>query len=69
MGNTSQGTKLNNVAFGDDSSSKILGKGIIDLRSKDVKEKNVLLDDYLKHLLSVSKMCDQGYTLNFDSRR
>jgi hypothetical protein len=62
--------KGGNVAFGDDSSAKILGKGIVELGSKDVKEKNVLLVEDLKHnLLSVSKMCDQGYTLTFDSRR
>jgi hypothetical protein len=62
--------KGGNVAFGDDSSTKILGKGLVKLGSENVKEKNVLLVEYLKHnLLSVSKMCDQGYTLMFDSRR
>jgi hypothetical protein len=35
-----------------------------------VKAKNVLLVEYLKHnLLSISKMCDQGYTLMFDFRK
>jgi hypothetical protein len=59
-----------NVAFGDDSSTKILGKGVVELGRKNVKEKNVLFVEYLKHnLLSVSKMCDQGYTLMFDSQR
>jgi hypothetical protein len=39
------------------------------LEEKNVKEKNVLLVEDLKHnLLSFSKMCDQGYTLTFDSR-
>jgi hypothetical protein len=56
--------KGGNVSFGDDSSTKILGKGVVEIGSKNVKEKNVLLVEYLKHnLLSVSKMCDQGYTL------
>jgi hypothetical protein len=62
--------KGGNVAFGDDSSAKILGEGVVELGRKNVKEKNVLLVEYLKHnLLSVSKMCDQGYTLTFDSRK
>ena len=59
-----------NVAFGDDSSAKILGEGVVELGRKNVKEKNVLLVEDLKHNLpSVSKMCDQGYTLTFDSQR
>jgi len=32
-----------NVAFGDDSSAKIIGKGVVEIGSKNVKEKNVLL--------------------------
>ena len=62
--------KGGNVAFGDDSSAKILGEGVVELGSKNVKANNVLLVEDLKHnLLSVSKMCDQGYTLMFDSQR
>jgi len=62
--------KGGNVAFGDDSSSKILGEGVVELGRKNVKAKNVLLVEDLKHnILSVSKMCDQGYTLTFDSQR
>jgi hypothetical protein len=62
--------KGGNVAFGDDSSSKILGEGVVELGRKNVKSKNVLLVEDLNHnLLSVSKMCDQGYTLTFDSRK
>jgi hypothetical protein len=62
--------KGGNVAFGDDSSAKILGEGLVELGRKNVKAKNVLLFEYLKHnLISVSKMCDQGYTLMFDSQR
>jgi hypothetical protein len=61
--------KGGNVAFGDESSAKILGEGVLELE-KNVKEKNVTLVEDLKHnLLSVSKMCDQGYTLTFDSRK
>ena len=50
--------KGGNVSFGDDSSTKILGKGIVDLGSENVKEKIVVLVEYLKHnILSVNKMC------------
>jgi hypothetical protein len=60
--------KGGNVAFGDDSYAKILGEGLLEVGRKNVKEKNVLLVENLNHnLLSVSKMCDQGYTLTFDS--
>jgi hypothetical protein len=52
--------KGGNVAFGDDSSTKILGKGTIKLGSENVKEGKVLLVEYVKHnLLNVSKICDQ----------
>jgi hypothetical protein len=62
--------KGGNVAFGDDLSTKILGKGIVKLASENVKAGKVLLVEDLKHnLLSVSKICDQGYTLTFDSRK
>jgi hypothetical protein len=62
--------KSGNVAFGDDSSTKILGEGVVELGRKNVKAKNVLLVEELNHnLLSVSKMCYQGYTLTFDSRK
>jgi hypothetical protein len=60
--------KGGNVAFGDNSSTKIIGKGTVNLGSENVKAGKVLLVEYLKHnLLSVSKICDQGYTLAFDS--
>jgi hypothetical protein len=62
--------KGGNVAFGDDSSTKILGKGTVNIGSENVKARKFLLVEDLKHnLLSVSKMCDQGYTLTFDSRK
>jgi hypothetical protein len=61
--------KGGNVAFGDDSSAKILGEGVVEIGRKNVKEKNVLLVEDLKNnLLSVRKMCDQGYTLMFESQ-
>ena len=63
-------TNGGNLAFGDDSSTKILGKGTVKIGSENVKAGKVLLVEYLKHnLLSVNKICDQGYTLMFDSRK
>ena len=53
--------KNNIVAFRNNSSVKILGKGLVDLGSDKAKATNVLLVEDLKHnLLSVRKMCDQG---------
>jgi hypothetical protein len=62
--------KGGNVAFGDESFTKIHGKGIVKLGSENVKAGKVLLVEDMKHnILSVSKICDQGYTLMFDSRK
>jgi hypothetical protein len=62
--------KSGRVAFGNYSIIKILGKGVVSLGSENVKETNVLLVEELKYnLLSVSKKCDKGYNLKFDSRR
>jgi hypothetical protein len=51
--------KGGNVAFGDDSFAKILREGVVDLGIEDLNH----------NLLIVSKMCDQGYTLTFNSRK
>lgn len=51
--------KIDRVAFGNNSSIKILGKCLLDLGSDKAKSTNVLLVEDLKHnLLRVSKMCD-----------
>ena len=56
------------VSFGD--SSKIIGKGTIQIGNKNEKPENVLLIEYMKHnLLSVSKMYDQGHKVNFYSQK
>ena len=36
------------ITFGNDNSSKILGKGTVSLRSKDASERNVLLIENMK---------------------
>ena len=62
--------KSGSVTFGNDPFVKILGKGEMNLRSEKVKATNVLLVEDLKHnLLTVNKMCDQGYTLTFNSQK
>jgi hypothetical protein len=51
--------KGGNVVFGDDSSTKILGKGTIKIGSENVKVGKVLLVEDMKHnILSFSKICD-----------
>jgi hypothetical protein len=54
------------VTFGDNISTKILGKGIVSLGNKKNKEKNVLLVENLKpNLLNVRQTCYQGHILIF----
>ena len=61
--------KTGTVTFGNDNSSKVLGKGTVTLGSKNAVEKDVLLIENMRHnLLSVSQMCDQGHTLTFTSK-
>jgi hypothetical protein len=58
------------VSFGNDDSTKIIGKGTIRIGNKNTKEGNVILVEYMKHnLLSVSQMCDQGHKVTFDSQK
>jgi hypothetical protein len=58
------------ISFGNDDSTKIIGKGTVRIGNKNTKEKNVLLVEYMKHnLLSVSQMCDQGHRVTFDSQK
>ena len=55
--------------FGDNMSSKIIGKGTIAINTK-IKGENVLLVEDLKpNLLSVSQTCDQGHICTFDSEK
>jgi hypothetical protein len=58
------------VSFGNNDSSKIIGKGTIRIENKNEKEENVLLVEDMKHnLLSLSQMCDQGHKFTFDSQK
>jgi hypothetical protein len=55
------------VPFGNNQIAKIIGRGIVKIGRKNAMEENVLLVEDMKHnLISVSQMCDQGHTLQFD---
>ena len=57
------------VTFGDNMSSKIIGKGTVVVNIK-IKEENVLLVENLNpNILSVSQTCDQGHIYIFDSEK
>jgi hypothetical protein len=58
------------ISFGNDDSTKTIGKGTVIIGNKNRKAENVLLVEYMKHnLLSVSQMCDQGHKVTFDSQK
>jgi hypothetical protein len=58
------------VSFGNNDSSKIIGKGTVRIGNKNEKAENVLLLEDMKHnILSVSQMCDQGLEVTFDSQK
>jgi hypothetical protein len=58
------------IFFGNDDSTRIIGKGIVRIGNKDSKVENVLLVEDMKYnLLSVIQMCDQGHKLMFDSQK
>jgi hypothetical protein len=47
------------VSFGNDGSTKNIGKGTVIIGNKNTKEEIVLLVKYMKHnLLSVTQICD-----------
>ena len=58
------------VKQGEFYSSKIIGKGTVQIGNKNEKAENVILVEDMKHnLLSVSQICDQGHKLTFDSQK
>jgi hypothetical protein len=62
--------RYGSVSFGNDDSTKIIGKGTVRIGNKNTKAENVLLVEDMKHnILSVSKMCDQGHKVTFDSQK
>jgi hypothetical protein len=58
------------IFFGNDDSSRIIGRGKVIIGNKDTKAENVLLVEDMKHnLVSVIQMCDQGHKIVFDSQK
>jgi hypothetical protein len=58
------------VSFGNDDSTKIIGKETVRIGNKNTKAENVLLVEDMEHnLLSVSQMCDQGHKVTFDLQK
>jgi hypothetical protein len=61
--------KGGNTTFGDNASTRIVGKGTISLDNGKTKTYNILYAEGLKHnILSVNQMCDQVYNLTFHSK-
>ena len=54
------------VTFGDNMSSKIIGKGTTSINNKTKVENVLLVEDLKPNLLSVSQTCDQGHICSFD---
>ena len=55
------------VAFGDNGTTRIIGKGTMALKG-NAKAQDVLLVDGLKHdLLSVGQICDANHNITFFS--
>jgi hypothetical protein len=58
------------IIFGNDDSTKIIGKCIVTIGNKNTKVENVLLVEDMKHNpISVSQMYDQGHKFYFDSQK
>jgi hypothetical protein len=58
------------VSFGNDDSTKIIGKDTVRVGNKNTKAENVLLVEDMKHnLLSVNQMCDQVHKVTFYSQK
>jgi hypothetical protein len=61
--------KEGSVTFGNDQSTRIVGRGTVCLK-KDIMAKNVLLVENMEHnLLSVSQTCDTGHLMTFDFKQ
>ena len=57
------------VTFGDNMSSKIIGKGTDVVNNKINVEKVLLVENLKPNLLSVSQTCDQEHIYIFDSEK
>jgi hypothetical protein len=61
--------KEGTVTFGNDQSTRIVGRGIVCLNNKKILAENVLLVEEMENnLLSVSQTCDKSLFMIFDSK-
>jgi hypothetical protein len=61
--------KEGTITFGNDQSTKIVGKGTVCLNNKKIMAENVLLVEEMEHnLLGVIQTCDKGLFMIFDSK-
>lgn len=57
------------VNLGNNVSSHIIGKGIVNIDNGRTKDQNVLYIEVLKHnLLRISQMCDKGFDVILNSK-
>ena len=64
---TLKSERVGDVSFGDNGTTKVLGKGKMALKGNS-KSQNVLYVDDLKHeLLSVGQICDADHNISFFS--
>jgi hypothetical protein len=61
--------KEGTITFGNEQSTRIIGRGIMCMNNKNIMTENVLLvEDREPDLLSVSQTCDKGHYMIFDSK-
>ena len=55
------------VTFGDGAKGKIIAKGNIDKSNLPCLNKVSYVDGLQTNLISISQLCDQGYSVNFNN--
>jgi len=55
------------VSYGDNHQGKILGKGVVRNPSKTTIKEVMLVDELKHNLLSISQLCDNGFTITFNT--
>ena len=61
--------KEGTVTFGNEQSTRIIGRGTVYLNNKNIMAENVLLVEDMEHnLLSVIQTCDKGHYIIFYSK-
>ncbi|KAI4365085.1 hypothetical protein MLD38_021104 [Melastoma candidum] len=57
------------VKFSDNSKGSVIGKGTIGSPDSMVIDEILLVTELKHNLLSISQLCDKGYTINFDQNK